>query len=95
MTEDDITRFCGVLGSLGGGKDPLVEELESRWEDLETQLKKYTEHLTMMESQLKKSGSKLLGTLKRLDTERSADTRYANQSCQFVRNKIRERATVP
>jgi hypothetical protein len=95
MTEDDITRFCGVLGSLGGGPDPLVKELESHLGDLETQVKTYADYLDMMNSQLGKSRSKILNTLEILDTERSADTRYANQSCQFARSAIERRATAP
>ena len=95
MKADDITRFCGVLGSLGGEKDPLVEELESQCRDLETRLRTYTDYLDTMESQLEKSRSEILKTLETLDTERSADRRYANQSCQFARSTIERRATLP
>jgi hypothetical protein len=95
MTDDDITRFCGVLGSLGGGADPLVKELESHLRDLETQAETYADYLDMMNSQLEKSRSKILNTLDILATERSADRRYANQSCQFARSTIERRATVP
>lgn len=95
MTDDIITRLCGVLGSLGGGVDPLVTQLERDWRVFEESREICLGYMTEVKTKLGESATKMLESLKTFERERSVDPRSTGLSCEFAKRTIKGRATIP
>ena len=95
MTDDEITRLCNVLGSLGGRVDPFAKQLESEAKTFEKMRKTCLEYITLCNTKLEASEKKMMKTLEILNTTWGGDTRWQNESCKLARNTFEQRVEIP